>query len=67
MSELIRRLFRWRKVPPAPLTSVELLKIEIAFGTCEGNCPIAIVFKAMMDHIKWQEKHLKEAKEDYDK
>jgi hypothetical protein len=67
MTDFIRKLFRWRKVPPPPLTADELLKLELAFQDCSEDCPFAIILRAYQGHIKWQEYHLKNAKENYDK
>ena len=64
---IIRKLFKWHYEPVSPLTPEELLEIKIAFRTCSGDCPIAIVFRAMMNHIEWQDKHLKDAKNNYEK
>ena len=60
-------IMRWSRVPLAPLTTEELLELKVAFKSCDSNCPIAIIFKSLMDHIMWQEAHLKDVKQNYDK
>ena len=67
MSGVIRKLFRWREVPPPPLTGDELLKFELAFIKCDKDCPVAIMFWALIGHINWQKKHLNDARENYEK
>ncbi len=65
---IIRELFRWRKVPPPPLTPEELLKIDIAFKGCdEKDCPLAIIIISLLRHINWQKKHLNDSEENYDR
>ncbi len=59
INSIIRKLFRWRQVPPPPLETEELMKIEMAFMDCNKECPVAIMFQALMGHIRWQEEHLK--------
>lgn len=66
MSGLIRKIFRWRNEPPAPLTPEELMDLKIAFRTCGGDCPMAILFRSMMNHIEWQDRHLKVRREYHD-
>ena len=63
---LLQKIFHWTRIPKAPLQPEELMILEEAFKTCE-NCPIGIIFKALIGHIRWQEHHLKNAKENYDK
>lgn len=60
-------LFRWQCPPRAPLMPEELLELEIGFKNCDGDCPIAIIFTTLMNHIKWQENYIKNVKENYDK
>lgn len=60
-------LFRWRKAPDAPLTPEELLELEVGFKSCDGNCPIIVIYKALMGHINWQDKQIKSSRENYDK
>ena len=64
---LIRKLFRWRQPPPAPLTAEELLEIKLAFVMCRNDCPIGIIFRALIEHIELRERQLSEAKENYDR
>lgn len=64
---LIRKLFRWRTPPPAPLTPEELIEIKLAFITCRNDCPIGILFRALIEHIELREKQLDEAKDNYEK
>jgi hypothetical protein len=63
----IRRVFRWRTAPDPPLTIEEITELKAAFKYCEGDCPMKVVFEALIKHIDWQDKHLKNSKENYDK
>lgn len=60
-------LFRWQKAPRAPLRPEELMELEVGFKSCDGDCPVAIIYRTLMQHIKWQEEIIKEAKQNYDR
>ena len=53
-------------MPEVPLKPDELLMLEMAFKDCD-NCPIGIIFKALLEHIEWQAKHIKDSRQNYDK